>query len=730
MADKKIPQGLIIDGLFSVKSPDSSGEILDIDGADISDLEEGRGLANYEHRNDKQEGASANDIVGRVLMAKKLYKEGDCSTDRERKFYKMVNLPCIYGQIELFDAEGHEGAKACAALIRHYDARGLPLIMKYSVEGSTLDQDGQNIKKCIIRRIALTVKPANKAAASGVLNDPKAHSNVKEDKDPLDNTEKNEHPSYQRLSSVELECNPILKMEDNDLVKVKAFLKLALLKKAIAAGSYNAAPSTLTGGSALQVEDRNLHRQRLKNQIKAVVRDYRKSDGDLKLFIKHRLPEADPDFIDTFANLVEEYSIKKTEKMDNLKMSVVQAMEALTIELKHATKLLQKDEGQPKPEPSLPSHVLWKDKIYKPGQATGQGSINRGKKYMIIAPMEDPLYRKPDGSYIPHGHYVKPIDELEAFPHSLYDPSDPHYGYQIHSEPALDVSQFVLNHTLHAPAPYIKYPEQAELINGTNINDGMGVRPQGTAAGYPINSGVSQWRKMGNGKMAYVKRLNSKTPTQLTEPQHEVLVHNLAKEMKLGDYFPTTSLFQHPVNGSFHSVMEKVPNGEHYQAWNEEPIPAHKVIFDQLDKQGTLQKLALFDQMIGNTDRHKFNYMLTHDQTPDGTNHSIKMIDNGLAFSRPHDSVDNSGMFPHDNNYETKIVHPETSGWLDGLDSDKYEKTLVEHGMDPVKAFQFTERLVRLQDFSRRNPLSSFGSLTSHVSSFERDHYNKPAEIK
>ena len=55
--------GMLIDGIFASEAIDSSGEILDVKGADITDFEDGKGVLNFEHRGDDAPGASANDIV-------------------------------------------------------------------------------------------------------------------------------------------------------------------------------------------------------------------------------------------------------------------------------------------------------------------------------------------------------------------------------------------------------------------------------------------------------------------------------------------------------------------------------------------------------------------------------------------------------------------------------------------------------------------------------------------
>jgi hypothetical protein len=308
---KEIPQGLIIDGIAASEAIDSSGEILDISGADITDLEEGRGVLNFEHKSEKDDGASYNDVLGRIIFAKKIFKEADCSNEREKKYWREVKLPLIYIQAELFDAEDHEGAKATAAMIRHYQRRGLPILVRYSIEGGTLKKEGNVIKRSIIKRVACTIKPCNKSCHSGVLSDPK---------DTLVDTQKTEVEFVPQLRNSdiefyqrghEVECDPIIKMEELD-PRLKAFIKLHVIKKALTAGSYAGAPSTLTGGSALQVEDRRLHR--LKNQALAAARDYNKSEhGDFRAFLKHRLPEADPTFIEMFSDLVDDYKVKKAE---------------------------------------------------------------------------------------------------------------------------------------------------------------------------------------------------------------------------------------------------------------------------------------------------------------------------------------------------------------------------------------------------------------------------------
>lgn len=132
--------GLLLDGIFASEAIDSSGEVFDVDGADLSIMEEGRGVANYEHRGPgaENETASGNDIVGKIVATKKIFTEKDCENDRQRLYWKKVELPFIYGIVRLFDGAGHAGAIALAATIRDLDANNEPVLVRFSIEGTTL----------------------------------------------------------------------------------------------------------------------------------------------------------------------------------------------------------------------------------------------------------------------------------------------------------------------------------------------------------------------------------------------------------------------------------------------------------------------------------------------------------------------------------------------------------------------------------------------------------------
>src|SRR5216683_330893 len=222
--------GMVLDGVLASEAIDSSGEILDIKGADISDLVEGKGILNWEHNGDQ----GSQDIVGKIIYAKKIFSEKDCDNDRELEFYHKVRLPLIYGIGRLFDGSGHPNAVALAAQIRDYLANDEPILV-----GS------------------------------------------------------------------ELQFNPVL---DGDVLQ-RALAKVESVRKALEAGNYNVAPSAMTGGAALQVEDRSLHLAHLRNQARAALRDWDRKTP-FREVLKHKLPEASDDFIDRFSNLVDNYTMK------------------------------------------------------------------------------------------------------------------------------------------------------------------------------------------------------------------------------------------------------------------------------------------------------------------------------------------------------------------------------------------------------------------------------------
>lgn len=309
MTKKANATGMLLDGAFATEAIDTSGEIVDIAGMDISSLEEGEGVANYEHEGPT--GNNGQEVVGKIIDVKKIFKESDCSNDRHRFFWNKIKLPLLYGVIRLADGAGHPGAISLAALVRDSVANGEPINCRFSIEGSTVARDGNRLTRTIARKCALTFKPANRSAVSGLLADPNAPAGF--EKNPVQPEEKSDVAEIVESLARKAEDNPL----SQKIGSWDATIDSDYLIKADSAGCADAAPSTLTGGAALQREDIS-RRVAMVSGAKAALRDYdfyRKEAGkaDFVKFLKFRMPDADPEFVEHFADMVEDYRFKKAE---------------------------------------------------------------------------------------------------------------------------------------------------------------------------------------------------------------------------------------------------------------------------------------------------------------------------------------------------------------------------------------------------------------------------------
>jgi diguanylate cyclase (GGDEF)-like protein len=278
---------MLLDGAAATQCVDSSGEIVDIEGVDCSTFhdEDGGILVNYEHAS-REEGPET--IIGKVVYYKKIFKESDCENDRQKKYWeKCRKNPYIYVIVRLFNGSGHTAAMAAAAIVRDNVAHGEPLMTRWSIEGATLKKDGLWIRRSIWKALALTCAPCNKTAYSGLLSDPKS--------DSFDAIAKSER----RIGgAVEVECDPVVSAD--------------ILAKAMSAGCGDAAPSTLTGGAAMQRED-------VAGTMKRALRDWGTREfkrEEFRAFCKAKLPEASDEFLDHFTDVAERIAdgeLKKTE---------------------------------------------------------------------------------------------------------------------------------------------------------------------------------------------------------------------------------------------------------------------------------------------------------------------------------------------------------------------------------------------------------------------------------
>lgn len=287
--------GLKLDGISTNQQLDSSGEILNIAGHDISDLTEGRGVLNYEHEK------GSEDIIGAIIYAKKILSLDDCENERQKLYFALSGGPYVYIIAELYEDEDHAGAVACAAMVRYYVKRNEKMFIGFSVEGQTLERDGNKLERSVGRRVAFTLRPCNKSAMMGVFEDPKLQATVTKYESYVPS-----HKEYEIESPI---------FEDNFTADPVDELKKSIvaLNKTLEAGNYNVAPNQLTQGAALQVEDHGLYSRSVKNRLKAALRDWNRT-RPLKEVIKAALPEISDEYVDHFVHVAEDLSLRKNMK--------------------------------------------------------------------------------------------------------------------------------------------------------------------------------------------------------------------------------------------------------------------------------------------------------------------------------------------------------------------------------------------------------------------------------
>jgi 8-oxo-dGTP pyrophosphatase MutT (NUDIX family) len=294
-------EDFVIDGAIATAAIDSSGETMDIEGCDISSLPKD-GLLNFEHKN-SENGGSFVSIIGKCIKAKKIFTESDCENGRERMYWNDIKLPFIYGVFRLF--KNHPNAEAAMAIMRDQAEHREPQILRFSIEGSTIERKGNTLVHTLARNVALTQKPCNKTAISGILSDP---SNPKE-KDELaeilkEDIEKFASQGKEMLSDVSWTYVPFSDTED----KIDLTPEINKIKKSLSslAKAYTGVPGAQTGLDSLAVENVTF-----RNRVKKAILDYdKKKHGKFRDYAKIQLPEASDEFLDRFSSLADDLVIK------------------------------------------------------------------------------------------------------------------------------------------------------------------------------------------------------------------------------------------------------------------------------------------------------------------------------------------------------------------------------------------------------------------------------------
>jgi len=169
---------LEIDMIAGCQLRDTQGEMLSVDGADISDLQAGRGRLNDNH------GKGFFNSIGRITEAKKILKEEDCVSERHKYYWNKIKAPFIYAAGYLYDDEDHPNARAAAAILRNIHKSDAPLQLKASVEGGVIARgisDTSLLARTKIHSIALTFTPANNNTLVEPLNLDKTNIDEKAD---------------------------------------------------------------------------------------------------------------------------------------------------------------------------------------------------------------------------------------------------------------------------------------------------------------------------------------------------------------------------------------------------------------------------------------------------------------------------------------------------------------------------------------------------------------------
>lgn len=272
---------------------DTQGEMLSVEGADISELLAGNGRLNDNH------GKGFYNSIGKITGAKKIFKAEDCEDDRQKYYWNKIKAPYIYVKGVLYDDEEHPNAKAAAAILRNIHKTDCPLKIKASVEGGVLSRgvkDPSLLARTKIHSVALTFTPANNATLVEPTSLDKSGANDQADmvliKSVMHLAEKNV-PSFRHVTrdaSATKITNNLSKMTEllakagvnvdnirlpskalivqkalenkikTNLVKIKSGLKSAQnggeeMNKALMAGYGGAgAPTGRVGGSVMQSE--------------------------------------------------------------------------------------------------------------------------------------------------------------------------------------------------------------------------------------------------------------------------------------------------------------------------------------------------------------------------------------------------------------------------------------------------------------------------------------------
>jgi hypothetical protein len=371
-------------------------------------------------------------------------------------------------------------------------------------------------------------------------------------------------------------------------------------------------------------------------------------------------------------------------------------MEALAVDLWKAVDEMQvqapqmpapQQQAQPKVGP-----VFHRGALVHPGELVGIKGPIAGQKFHV-------LHRDNSKNLltvIPHGA------SMDSTP-KTFRGKDEFTQFNVTREPKFAHDNTLIDSTVHGLPHLMASPEQHSLIHGLEI--GQPHAMLGTEPGVSEKSGRAGWHQGPKGRALYLKRSE---PTEFSESHREAAYHNLAHSVfGMGHYLPTTAAFVHPSNGHHYAAVDRLDGAEHLQfhASTGAMLPHQQETLRALGDSGELDKMALMNSIMGNDDRHNFNFMFTpKDKTP------MKLIDHGYAFMGHHRYETMLPSYWTHYHQNSKIdasntpLHPEALKWLQGLDAKKLRDEATKLRIPVSHITELTHRLNTMQNLVRNHP--------------------------
>jgi hypothetical protein len=316
---------------------------------------------------------------------------------------------------------------------------------------------------------------------------------------------------------------------------------------------------------------------------------------------------------------------------------------------------------------------------------------------------------KPGSGYLPGNKRVHVLgatpEHIFAVPHDklhTYGAQDllkvpRKSGASIQSFPEEVEANTIVDHAEHGVPEYTKHEDVKSMVHGLDFNP---LNPNRSFATDGVNKDHSFWTKNAQKKPVYVKAQHDEN--SFDESSKEGLYHNLARDFYgLGNYVTPTGVVRNPATGQKHIVVAGVEDGEHINEKNKD----HKQTLKNLNDSGELHKLAIMNVISANHDRHRGNFLMT----PGG----MKLIDHGYAYSdsnkRNTPTPDYLKMYGMSHNDSNPSLHPEAAKWVQGLDPQKLESEMHQHGVPERYINESVYRLRSIQNKSNQ-PNTTIGS--------------------